>query len=163
MAKLLRVIGCVWAGPLTLVGLLYVASFSLLGWYVALGRCGDALVWQTTDKMPTSLKRAWGPRSGHTFGNVIVLHADLNTHHGNVALRHEQEHVVQSMTLGPLYPVLYLAAYLGLCCCQHAHPFWDHPFELDARRAAGQAIDVIGALKKAVADGKIKLPHKDAT
>jgi len=159
MSKVLRIIGIAWAAPVTVFGLLYVLLFSLFGWYKFLGSRGDALVW-TIDKPPSFLDKMWTRWAGQTIGNVIVMKADVETDKGKIVLRHEQEHVHQCMVLGVFQPIIYGIAYLGLCCCRSAHPYYDNPFEVDARRAAGQIVDVIGVLRRAVAEGKIKVLPK---
>lgn len=156
-----RALGWLWAAPLTLCGFLYVTLFSLFGWYERLGTFGDALVWDLNpNRMPAWLKNAWRHWSGHTIGQVVVLNSNPTSYRGQIVLRHEQEHVRQGMVLGVFLPILYGIAYLGLKFCAHAHPYYDNPFEVDARRAAGQVVDVIGALKRAIAEGKIKVPKR---
>lgn len=157
-----RTLGWAWALPLTLVGFLYVTLFSFFGWYRRLGLRGDALVYEVVqDRAPHWLIKAWHRWSGHTIGNIVVLYTSVDTHRGRIVLRHEQEHVHQCMVLGVFLPVLYMLAYVGLKFCRNAHPYYDNPFEIDARKAAGQVVDVIGALKRAIAEGKIKVPRKN--
>jgi hypothetical protein len=159
-----RTLGWLWALPLTLFGLIYTTLFTVFGWYTNMGRHGDALVWNINhDRMPVLLQRAWRHWNGHTVGNVVVINGTVDTHRGRITLRHEQEHVRQGMVLGVFLPVFYSISYLGLKFCTHAHPYYDNPFEIDARRAAGQVVDVIGALKRAVAEGRIKVPPKKNT
>jgi len=154
-----RALGYVWAAPLTLAGLLYVAAFTAVGWCRYTGRWGDAWVWNTVHgQAPRILESIWLHWSGHTMGNVVLLKLDARSERGSIVLRHELEHVRQCMVLGPLQPVLYCLAWLSLSFCRHGHPHYDNPFEVDARRAAGQIIDVVGSLKRAVADGRIALP-----
>jgi len=161
MSKVARVAGYIWAAPLTLLGLIYVTLFTLLGWYKRIGKFDDALVWQlVAEKSPEWLDKAWLHWGGHTVGNVVVLKPDISSDRGKILLRHEQEHVHQCMVLGVFQPVLYTLAWVGLHFCRYAHPYYDNPFEIDARRAAGQVVDVIGTLKRAAAQGKIKLPVK---
>ena len=162
MSKLARVAGFAWAAPLTLLGLIYVTLFTLLGWYRRTGVRGDALIWHVdVRRCPAWVYSRWHI-CGHNFGNVVVMTTDLETDRGRILLKHCQAHVRQNMVLGPLQPVLYTLAWAGLCACQHAHPYYDNPFEIDARRAAGQVVDIIGALKRAVAEGRIKVPAKKA-
>lgn len=157
MQKAARIAGFVWAAPLTLLGLIYVHVFVLLRWYKRLGVFGDALVWQLVpEKAPAWLDKAWLRWGGHTIGNVVVVKHDLTTDRGKLILRHEQEHVHQCMVLGVFQPILYALAYIGLMFCRYSHPYYDNPFEIDARRAAGQVVDVVGALKRAIAEGRIK-------
>lgn len=161
MSTVARWAGYTWAAPLTLLGLIYVTLFTLLGWYRRIGRRDDAFVWQLIqDKAPVWLDKFWLHWGGHTIGQVVVLKPDVDTDRGKILLRHEQEHVHQCMVLGIFQPILYGLASLGLRFCRHAHPYYDNPFEIDARRAAGQVIDVIGALKRALAQGRIQLPLK---
>lgn len=156
MGALRSVPGWLWASPLTLCGFLYVTVFTALGWYKRLGNYGDAMCWQLKPSAPAWLKNKLHLHSGHTVGNVVVLDANLDTHHGRVALHHLQIHVEQAMAMGVFYPLLWTASWLSLQFCKHAHPHFDHPFEIDARRAANQTIDVIGALRKAQAEGRLK-------
>lgn len=154
-----RVLGFIWAAPITVVGFIYATLFTWAGWYSRLGNHGDALVWQLDEKKsPDWLKKRWQRWSGHTIGNIVVLRYAPDTDRGRVTLRHEQEHVHQCMVLGVFQPVLYGITYVALKCCRHAHPYYDNPFEVDARRAAGQVVDVIGAVKRAYAKGLLKLP-----
>jgi hypothetical protein len=154
-----RVLGFIWAAPVTVVGLAYVTLFTAIGWYTRLGRHGDALVWQVNDKKsPRWLNYQWRRWCGHTVGNVVVLKYSPDTDRGRVILNHEQEHVHQCMVLGAFQPICYWITYLALKACRHAHPYYDNPFEVDARRAAGQIVDVVGAVKRAYAKGVLK-PH----
>lgn len=157
MSKLARFVGCVWASPVTILGLIYVLIFSIFGWYKYAGAYGDALLWRLViEKTPKWLNKLWLGWGGHTIGNVVVMRIDHESDRGKVTLRHEQEHVYQFMILGIFLPIIYGATYLGLKSCRNAHPYYDNPFEIDARRAAGQPVDVIGVLKLAIAQGKIQ-------
>lgn len=159
MQKITRAVGLVWAAPLTLLGLLYVSFFSVLCWCKFYGRYDDALVW-VVDRSAAPKWFGRGMHCGRTMGNVILSATDPMTHVGEGMLRHEQEHVHQQMSLGVLYPVFYWFSSLGILFCRAAHYFYDNPFETDARRAAGQVIDVIGVVKHAIETGKIKVPPK---
>lgn len=161
MSKAARVAGYIWAAPLTLLGLVYVTLFTLLGWYKRTGVFGDALVWNVVqERAPAWLNKAWKTWGGHCIGQVVVIKPEIDSDRGKILLKHESVHVRQCMVLGVFQPILYGFASLGLMFCQHAHPYYDNPFEIDARRGVGQVIDVIGAVKMAVAQGKIKLPAK---
>ncbi len=157
MSKLTRVAGFVWAAPLTLVGLIYATLFTGFGWYRRTGTFGDALVWNANiDKVPKWVSNTllwWG---GHSIGNVIVLVADPKSDRVRVILRHEQEHVRQQMVLGIFQPILYGLASLGLRFSRYGHHHYDNPFEIDARRAACQVIDVQGTLKRLVAQSRAR-------
>lgn len=156
-----HMLGFIWALPITAIGLAYVSLFTFLGWYKRLGQFGDAYVWQSLpEKSPKWLNKAWSRWGGQAIGNIVVLKYDVATDRGRVVLRHEQEHVHQCMVLGVFQPIVYGILYLVLMTSRHAHPYYDHPFEIDARRAAGQVIDVVGALKRAAAEGKLRLSEQ---
>lgn len=161
MFKAARVAGYIWAAPLTLLAFIYVTLFTLLGWYERVGTYGDALVWRPVlEKSPPWLVKFWKGWGGHACGQIVVVKHDVGSDRFKITLRHEQEHVRQCMVLGVFQPVIYSIAWLGLKTCRHAHPYYDNPFEIDARRSAGQVIDVVGAVKRAVDEGRIKLPSK---
>jgi hypothetical protein len=161
MSTVTRFAGFLWAAPLTLLGIIYASVFTLLGWYTRTGTYGDALVWNLdAEAAPKWVTRRWLKYGGHTCGNVAVLVDSIKTKRGTVMLRHQQEHVRQFMVFGIFQPIIYTIASFGLLFCRHAHPHYDNPFEIDARRASGRVIDVIGALQRAVAEGKYKVPAK---
>lgn len=150
MEKLWRFLGYAWSLPVTLIGLIYVLTFSFAGWYRWMGVVGDALVWNINlDRLPAWLSKFWMKWSGHTFGQVVVLKYTLDTERGKVLLIHESEHVHQHMKLGVFMPIMYSLIYLSIKFgCESADPYLDNVFEVSARRRAGQVVDVIGALRK---------------
>ena len=146
--KFKRYFGYVWSFPVTFFGLAYASAFQLARWYKWHGIKGDALVWCVDgDRSPQWLLKLWQGWAGHTIGNVVVL--KKTPEQSPVILVHEQKHVDQCMRLGVFQPILYglnLAAIkIG---CAGSDPYYSNPFEIDARRAAGQLIDVEGAIKK---------------
>lgn len=146
-----KLLGYAWAAPLTLPGLLYVTLFSAFGWYKWDSVRGDALVWRVQSvNMPSWLHRfLWKKWKGQTYGQVIVMSIDPDVDYGKTTLRHEQEHVCQCMRLGIFQPLVYGVAFLGLWVTRNGHPYLDNPLEIDARRAAGQYIDIVGVFQKA--------------
>lgn len=155
-----RVLGFIWAAPVTVVGLIYVALFTWAGWYQRLGQRGDALVWQfNVDKAPFWLNKEWLRWSGHALGNVVVLKYNPDTDRGRITLRHEEEHVRQCMILGFFFPILYFLSYMSIrLACPHSNPYVSNVFEMDARRSAGQVVDVEGTVKQLQARARSK--HK---
>lgn len=147
MKKLLQYIG---AGPVTILGLLYVKIFSLMGWYTYAGKFGDALVWTTNQsKLPDFMQKLWKDWGGHTVGQVVVL---KKPEIDKTILIHEQEHVRQFMVLGIFQPILYAICSIAIKIgCKKSDWYYSNPFEIEARRAAGQVVDVesfIGRVKK---------------
>lgn len=153
-SSLKKYLGYAWASPLTFFGLCYVGTYTALGWYRWYGIEGDALVWTiNNDKIPLWLAKQWTRWAGHATGQVVVLKyppADKTT-----VLRHEQKHVDQMMRLGIFWPIFYYGIQLGIYLgCPGSDSYYDNPFEIDARRAAGQVVDVVGMTKKLVESKK---------
>jgi hypothetical protein len=135
-----RILGWIWASPVTAIGLLYVLVFWALRWYVWVGLHPDALVWQLdSEKAPGWLKDAWSTWGGHCIGNVVVLkdNPDFNP----IVLRHEREHALQCMRLGVLQPIIYAIALLAAKTLDNVDPYRSNVFEIDARIAAGQPVE----------------------
>ena len=140
MTKFLIFLGHVWASPITFLALVYMGFFSLMKWYVFAGVYGNALVWTfnpDNSKVPMWLIKLWDHWGGQTFGSVVILSRPVESIHGAQTLKHEQEHVLQYMKLGILFPLLY-----GLFCLVIAialpslHYYRDNLFERDAQEAA---------------------------
>jgi hypothetical protein len=137
-----KIFGYAWAAPVTAIGLLYATACWALGWYKWEGIHGDGLVWSvSTEKSPGWLLKLWMNWNGHAIGNAVVLrHTPEEI---PVTLVHELKHVDQVMRLGIFHPVIYglnmAAIKLG---CPGSHPYYDNIFEIDARRHAGQPVDV---------------------
>lgn len=147
MNKLQKIAGYIWASPVTAVGLAYASVFKSLKWYDFIGQVDDALVFRTAQKSPRWLKEIWKNWDGHAIGNVIVMNCDPEAKPRQLA--HEMVHVRQCMRLGIFQPLVYAICWVVIKVgCESSHPYWDQPFEIDARRSVGQYIDVVGGLKK---------------
>jgi hypothetical protein len=146
--KLKKYLSYTWASPITLFGIVYVSAYRAMGWYRWYGVEGDALVWLVNnDKIPVWLSRYWDRWSGHASGQVVVLRypPDIKP----LTLRHEQKHVDQALRLGIFWPIFYYGSSLGIKLgCPGSDPYYDNPLEVDARRYAGQIVDVVGTTKK---------------
>lgn len=153
---LLKILGCVWATPITVLGLIYVLTFWARGWYRWYGTYDVTLVWATVpEKMPKWLTGLWeNPTfdvAGHSIANVIVI--DTNDFRDleaiKTTMKHEAQHARQCMILGVFQPITYLLMMLVImAACRTSHPYYSNPYEIDARRAAGQLIDVEGELRR---------------
>lgn len=148
LSNLKKLLGYAWASPITIFGLAYAGLFQLLNWYKWYGVSDDALVWVLDlNSCPTFLLRLWRGWYGHTVGNVVVLR--LLPDKKPAVLIHEKKHVDQMMRLGVFQPIIYSLCYLGIKFgCPGSNPYFTNSFEIDARRAAGQVIDVEGTLSK---------------
>ena len=147
--RIKKCLGYAWASPMTLLGVIYTSTFRALKWYKWHGIEGDAMVWVTSFKdSPTFLKRMWTGWGGHAIGNVVVMNEISNTNNPRILI-HEQKHVDQMMRLGIFQPIIYGLCYVGIKLgCPGSNAYYDNPFEIDARRHAGQIVDVIGVAKR---------------
>jgi hypothetical protein len=83
------------------------------------------------------------------LGNVVIINACADPQRRSIFIKHEQAHVQQAMRLGIAYPVFYAVIWLGIAmACPRSKARFSHPFELDARRNAGQVIDVEGMVRR---------------
>ena len=146
--KIKKYMGYVWASPLTLLGAAYAGLFTAFGWYKWARVDGDSLVWKASlNDCPLILRGYWTSWAGHAIGNVVVMNDKYLDR--QKFLMHEQKHVNQMMRLGIFQPLLYGLCYVGIKLgCPGSHPYYDNPFEIDARRHAGQIVDVVSAAKK---------------
>lgn len=148
MSKLIKTIRLLWASPVTFIGLVYALTFHAFKWYKFVGVKDGALVWLLNrDRAPTFLMKYWKNRAGHACGNVIVLR---NTIEQNPrTFKHELKHVDQVERLSVFQPIVYALSYLAIKFgCPGSNPYYSNPFEIDARRFAGQIIDIEGIDKK---------------
>lgn len=147
MSRAQKIVGQVWASPVTFAGLLYASLFKAVGWYKFHGKTEDALVFRTGTSMPKWLEGLWATWDGHAIGSVVVMNCDPEKKPKQ--LSHELVHVRQCMRLGIFQPIAYCLCWLFIKLgCESSNAYWSNPFEIDARRAAGQTVDVEGALKK---------------
>lgn len=150
MTKLKNFLSIVWASPMTLLGLLLTCIPAMVGWYTYVGVKRKALIFSVNYKdLPLWYQHRWQLKKAFTVGHVVVINCDLHSKHGDCVLLHELEHVRQFEILGIFYPMVYLLVWLALAVvCKLSNPRYSHPFELEARRVAGQVIDVEGLILK---------------
>lgn len=147
--KFKSIVGYIWSFPVTFFGLAYALAFHAMGWYLWFGVRGDALVWLVEPtRAPRWLMSLWKGWGGHTIGNVVVLSQDPSRNN-SIILTHEQKHVNQCMRLGIFQPIMYGLNMLAIKWgCPGSDSYYDNPFEIDARRHAGQKIDIVGLANK---------------
>lgn len=148
--KLKKYLSYAWASPVTLFGLVYVSAYTAMGWYRWHGVEGDALVWLVNnEKIPMWLTNYWSRLNGHASGQVVVLKQPPDVK--AITLKHEQKHVDQTLRLGLFWPIAYYGSSWAIKFgCPGSDSYYDNPFEIDARRHAGQIVDVIGMRNRLV-------------
>ena len=112
LSTIAKSIGYVWALPVTLFGLAYMATFAALGWYRYYYTRDFAHVFVTNNaRMPGWLAGLWKGWGGHTIGAAMVLCCTPESGlMGRRLFAHERHHVEQCMKYGPFQPFFYLAA-----------------------------------------------------
>lgn len=149
MGIILFIIGFIWALPITLVSLIFhIIPLWALGHYCYAGWTGLAFRFNVKPKinrfLGNQVHNHWSGWSGHALGNTIVMRSNRKT-----TLIHEHEHVIQCMRLGIFMPIFYVLYWLiAKFGVRNLHPYYDNPFEIDARRKAGQLIDITGASQR---------------
>ena len=139
-----------WLTPLML-SWAYVLFALIPGW-IRFYRYAGKLTWAfdlQDEKIDSWYTRAWAGWGGFGAMSIVILRdrPDQVPRYG-VTLAHECRHSMQIWVLGLLQPILYVlisavllaTAKLGLT--PSVHPYLDNPFERDARRAAGQQVDI---------------------
>jgi hypothetical protein len=125
-----RAAAYLWVAPVTLVGLV-LAGIALV--------CGAQARWVEgqLEVAGAHRLRSFGrwPQVRH-FGAITLGHVILGRDHTTLARwrRHEQVHVRQYERWGVLFWPLYLGA-SGWAWLRGRAPYWDNPFEVEARRA----------------------------
>ena len=139
-----------WLIPLIL-SWLYVLFAWIPGWIHFYGYVGG-LTWAfdlQDEHVDNWYTRAWAGWAGFGAMSVILLRdrPSQNERYGTT-IAHEKRHSMQIWTLGLLQPILYITCSICLFITAkmgitpHIHPYLDNPFERDARRAAGQKVDI---------------------
>ena len=146
--------GMAFASPITVVCFLfYILPCITMKWYKSLGWMDYAWVFVVNEeKSPKFINNYWKKWAGHAMGNLVVM-KKYDPVLNQTTLTHELEHCKQCMRLGVFQPILYALFYLAIKFgCKNSDPYYSNCFEIDARRAAGQVIDVEGFVKKLVKD-----------
>ncbi len=127
----MRALAYLWALPNTLLSVPFVLAALLSGGGVRLVEGvlevhGRALAWLFRRAVPLA-----GGVQAMTLGHVVLGRdaAALDR-----CRAHEQAHVRHYETWGPFFLPAYFAAGL-LAFLRGGNPYWDNPFERDARRA----------------------------
>lgn len=147
--KALRILGYIWAAPVTVLPFLLLLILWALRQVEPVAVVGGVWEWVTRDgwferkfwsrKVDGEYVARW---AGWTLGGGLVMYHREYLTDGTTRL-HEHTHVRQIMRLGIFQPILYVAIALAIyVSCPNASPYFDNPFEVEARRDAGQPIDV---------------------
>lgn len=84
----------------------------------------------------------WGGWWGHALPTFIVTRHDTDDPRFKRTLVHECRHVWQLFVFWIFQPIIYVLHTLYLYLFTNRHAYYDNCFERDARRAAGQQVDI---------------------
>ncbi len=130
-SRLWRLCTLFWASPYSLLGLLLCAPACAMGAH--LRRVNGVL---EATLPPRAGWRGWRrflPFSAVTLGHVVIA---VNPGEQERLRAHERVHVRQYERWGPLFVPAYLGSGLVLWL-RGRDPYWDNPFEVEARRLGG--------------------------
>lgn len=131
----LRYLGAVWSSPLTLIG----ALVALVTWSRPVDRVGPTVIFSPR---PGSWFDRWmeeGHWAGFCIADVVILRGPWTTHAQVRA--HELRHVDQCHVFGVLTIPVWLVGVVVSAVREWRAIYLSHPFERDARRAAGEEVD----------------------
>lgn len=135
------ILGNVWALPNTVFSAFYLFAMFVAG-QIGFGRFTDWAIALTVK--PGSFvhrKMESGGWAGWSSGVFIILRNDYSNNQRTIA--HEERHVLQQMVFGVFQPIVYfLASIFIFAFMSNRHSYYDNPFERDARKAAGQQVDI---------------------
>lgn len=132
------VFGNIWMLPNSLVSALYLGVFRLFGqvhfrgfgrWSIQLEVRKDSWLWRYMGK---------GGWNGWASGVFIIMRDFYDK-----GVIHEERHVIQQMIFGVFQPITYFLASVFIWVFYRSkHSYYDNPYERDARKAAGQQVDI---------------------
>lgn len=152
--KAKKIFGILWALPITFLMFLYVTPFWISGDYAYIGWNGISWLWlfrpqDKRSRFRDFLEKSWGNKRARSAGNIVIIKAHRPGKWSKIIEQHEIAHVNQAMMFGIFYPFFYFLFWLlAKLVFKNAHPIYDNLFEIDARRFAGQIVDVQGTIQK---------------
>ncbi len=153
MKKLLYLLGFLWLLPMTmLIWTFYILpllwkDLKFVGW-------ADFLI----PHFQVKSKKSWYARMWRDWwgwsGPCVIITADISEDLQGWSLtlikeiiqttvKHELRHCKQQFVFGPLhYPLYFLSSVYLWLFRKDKHAYIDNPFEKDARKSAGQTVDI---------------------
>lgn len=138
---LLVILGNLWMAPNMIVGLILLGFLAMIGSVRLAGTTKWSFRAVAIPDHWLQQKMDAGNWKGFAVGSVIFLHNDWA--HYSKGIIHENRHVLQQMVFGVFQPILYILSSIFIWCfIWNKHSYYDNPFERDARRAAGQIVNI---------------------
>lgn len=140
-------LGTIWQLPWTILcWLFYILPIWGLGWIEYI-EFVDFLVVGFRVKKGSWIAKYWKDWLGWGGPNVIMVRWDVVDLNGGTearTIKHELRHVYQGLVFGILLNPVYIVCSIFIYFFQlERHAYLDNPFERDARRYAGQQVDLM--------------------
>lgn len=149
--RFLKILGFIWLLPMTaIVWGCYILPFWAFGWLQFHGQAEFLVaMFSVSPKCPSWYSKAWKDWWGWS-GPCVVVTREVPDFSGRYArtLDHELRHCAQQFVFGPLHYPLYALCLVVVWILgqfpqwENLHAYYDNPFERDARRAAGQPVNI---------------------
>ena len=144
MKRLIGILGWVWSAPYTLPTLLVTLVLVLFRQLEYVARTDYLMfVWAPRDGSWMARHFERGRWKGFGFGGSVFTTLRPDHARWREIIAHEETHSFQQYAFGPLFWVLY--ALIGIFIwlfMPNKHSYYSHPFEVQARRRAGQPIEI---------------------
>jgi hypothetical protein len=145
MEYVLLALGILWSSPVAILAwVFYILPVWALGWIRLSKRTGLIFEFVVTERN-NWYGRAWSDWWGQALPHALIISYDAprGGYHYIRTVTHEERHCYQWFLFGPLFPILYALASIGIWVFYpNKHAYLDNPFERDARKAAGQKVDI---------------------
>lgn len=131
----------IWALPVVLFSWLSTVVFWATGQLKFLRHEGILVEFSV---VPDSwfYNKFWAGRWAGVCVGLVIWYAD-GYHENEFVVKHERRHAMQSMVFGIFQPILYVLHSVYLWIFRHdLHAYLNNAFEEDARRAAGQKVEL---------------------
>jgi len=141
MRWLLLILGNIWMIVNTLISALYIGAMWAFGQFKWGRFTGWAILLVVPKGCHTFNYMSKGNWAGWSSGPFILIKEGYEVVVQTVT--HEERHVKQQLLFGVFQPILYILSSVWIWLfCKSLHSYYDNPFEVDARRAAGQQVKI---------------------
>lgn len=138
MSKLFRILGFMWLLPMTaIIWLFYILPLWVLGQTKHDGTLDFLIAKFVLVDRGNWYSRAWKNWAGWS-GPCVVIYRKFDPSIAQQILKHEYRHCMQQFVFGAFHYPLYVVLYIMLWAFTNKNPYYDNPFEIDARKYAGE-------------------------
>lgn len=149
MQNIINLITFIWVLPNNIIAFLLTLYLLQTDSIRLNSREGITFYWKF-NKSSKFYKEYMKPKNwlGFVVGTNVFYEFSEGFKNENTYMRHENRHILQNKIFGPLFYALYLLFYLFiLIFIISKHPYYDNPFERDARKASGEVVDIPDNMK----------------